>query len=384
MNLSGSALLAVFLVVWLLAAPALSQSLEEGTYRLTTKWLGAQKALDVVNDGTDSQVYLAKTQENLSGQQWKLTPAGNGYFRITSKWLGVERSLEAANTVTRDTIRLAATANVTGQLWKIERLRGSYYRLTTKWLGPDRSLDVVNDSDNSSLTLAETSNVAGQFWKVELISRERIPTSIRPLKDFKQHNIQGFNVNVHPELAGHSAIADVLERIDHDLAGMVRLIKSSQTEQLRKIPIWVQYKFVKDGLLWYHTSKDWLAANDYPIKLENSIEISNVAAFLRLEKEKPHGLLHEFAHAYQDLYIPRLQEALGSAFKLAVASKKYELVANENGSKMRAYAITDETEYFAELSEAYFGINDFYPFTRKELAEFDKAGYRLMQEAWGE
>ena len=47
------------------------------------------------------------------------------------------------------------------------------------------------------------------------------------------------------------------------------------------------------------------------------------------------------------------------------------------------YALTNAKEYFAELSEAYFGRNDFYPFTRKELEKHDPAGYRLMRETWG-
>jgi hypothetical protein len=41
-------------------------------------------------------------------------------------------------------------------------------------------------------------------------------------------------------------------------------------------------------------------------------------------------------------------------------------------------------EYFSECSEAYFGQNDFYPFVRAELKEFDRAGYALMVKEWGE
>jgi hypothetical protein len=44
---------------------------------------------------------------------------------------------------------------------------------------------------------------------------------------------------------------------------------------------------------------------------------------------------------------------------------------------------TNPKEYFAELSEAYFGKNDFYPFVRGELKVHDPVGYRLMEEAWG-
>ncbi|MGO9112581.1 MAG: hypothetical protein ACLP9L_25400 [Thermoguttaceae bacterium] len=32
------------------------------------------------------------------------------------------------------------------------------------------------------------------------------------------------------------------------------------------------------------------------------------------------------------------------------------------GQHVRHYALTDHKEFFAEMSEAYFGMNDFFPF----------------------
>ena len=37
---------------------------------------------------------------------------------------------------------------------------------------------------------------------------------------------------------------------------------------------------------------------------------------------------------------------------------------------------------FAEISEAYFGTNDFYPFTRAELAAYDPVGYAMLEQVW--
>ena len=39
-------------------------------------------------------------------------------------------------------------------------------------------------------------------------------------------------------------------------------------------------------------------------------------------------------------------------------------------------------EYFAELSEAYFGENDFYPFNREELKAFDLEGFEAIESLW--
>ena len=62
----------------------------------------------------------------------------------------------------------------------------------------------------------------------------------------------------------------------------------------------------------------------------------------------------------------------------------YAAVAHVNGGKRRAYALTNAQEYFAELSEAYFGKNDFYPFTRAELEKHDPVGYQLLRGVWGQ
>ena len=40
-------------------------------------------------------------------------------------------------------------------------------------------------------------------------------------------------------------------------------------------------------------------------------------------------------------------------------------------------------EYFAESTEAYLGVNDFYPFVRAELNRHDPRMYRLLRKIWG-
>ncbi len=61
----------------------------------------------------------------------------------------------------------------------------------------------------------------------------------------------------------------------------------------------------------------------------------------------------------------------------------YESVRHVDGDKVRHYALTDPTEYFAEGTEAYFGVNDFYPYVQTELETHDPELYRLLKELWG-
>ena len=52
------------------------------------------------------------------------------------------------------------------------------------------------------------------------------------------------------------------------------------------------------------------------------------------------------------------------------------------GGRREAYALTNQMEYFSELTECFFGLNDFYPFNNQELREYDPAGYAMMQKVW--
>jgi hypothetical protein len=137
-------------------------------YRLTTQWQGDGKSLDVVNDGKNNWLVLART-DNVSGQFWKITSAGGGYYRLTTQWQGKGKSLDIVNDGKNNQPILALTANVSGQLWKITPQGNGYYRLTTQWQGDGKSLDVVNDGKNDQLVLAKTDNVSGQAWKITKI-----------------------------------------------------------------------------------------------------------------------------------------------------------------------------------------------------------------------
>jgi Ricin-type beta-trefoil lectin domain-like len=90
--------------------------------------------LDVVNDGINNKLQLATTGAYL-GQYWKFTDLNNGYYRMTTKWLGDGKSLDIVNDGVNNKIQLANSGPYTGQFWKITNLGNGYYRLTTHWLG---------------------------------------------------------------------------------------------------------------------------------------------------------------------------------------------------------------------------------------------------------
>jgi hypothetical protein len=60
----------------------------------------------------------------------------------------------------------------------------------------------------------------------------------------------------------------------------------------------------------------------------------------------------------------------------------YGAVLRNDGTTGRSYALTNHHEYFAELTEAYFGTNDFFPFRRSELQAHDPVGFEVLRAAW--
>jgi hypothetical protein len=114
------------------------------------------------------------------------------------------------------------------------------------------------------------------------------------------------------------------------------------------------------------------------------VEVSNARNFVDWSrKEQPFAALHELAHAYHFHVIGYDEPAVLQAYQHARENGLYPSVKFITGSEKPGYAATNPQEYLAELSEAYFGKNDFYPFTRDELQEYDPVGYHLMQQAWG-
>lgn len=137
-------------------------------YRLTTRWQGDGKSLDIVNDGQNNNRPILADTGNYSGQFWKIAPLGGGYYRLTTEWQGDGKSLDVVNDGKKNNqLILAKTGKFSGQFWKITPSGDGYYRLTTQWQGTGKSLDIVNDGQNNNQpVLADTGNYSGQSWKI--------------------------------------------------------------------------------------------------------------------------------------------------------------------------------------------------------------------------
>lgn len=211
------------------------------------------------------------------------------------------------------------------------------------------------------------------------------PTPVAPLGDYHLTNVRGWDVYVHKNLLREDKeIGDAtMELIDHQLYGIVRVVPQPALGELQKMKIWVEQELSEDHpCACYHASGDWLKENGYLPEKEDGVEIASAKTFLEWTHAQPYMLLHELAHGYHDRVFGYDDARIIEAYQAAKKSGGYDEVLHINGSKRKHYALQNQMEYFAEATEAYFGTNDFYPFTNSELKQHDPEGYRLIESLW--
>ena len=206
-----------------------------------------------------------------------------------------------------------------------------------------------------------------------------------PTSAYAERTVRGFTVLVNKAVAEHpDEERAALKELDAQLGEVIRVVPAGPLADLKKIRIWMEWESKPGGAAEFHPDEGWLKENGYNPEKVGGVEINNARNFVDWSRRaQPWMVLHELAHGYYfralgDGYAPNEAAYLG-----AKAKKLYESVEYVGGAKQKAYAMTDPKEYFAELSEAYFGKNDFYPFTRAELERHDPEGFRVMERAWG-
>lgn len=96
------------------------------------------------------------------------------------------------------------------------------------------------------------------------------------------------------------------------------------------------------------------------------------------------ALVHEFSHARQLLHWPEDQPDIYGAWRAAMRGGLYQRVKDDGGQLLeKAWATTNQLEYFAELSCMYFVGCNYYPFKREELRSYDPSGYAVVRRIWG-
>jgi hypothetical protein len=201
--------------------------------------------------------------------------------------------------------------------------------------------------------------------------------------DYKTIELHGHPVYLSPEAVSSADLLNrVIAKLNSDLSMIHGVLPAAALTKIASVSFWIEHDNPEVPGLTFHPSSDWLRSHGYNTDKAKCIEIGNLENFLSWHAEQPFIVLHELSHAYQDRVLGNDNATIRQAYDLAVSSHRYESVPYIKGGKLRAYALDNAAEYFAELSEAYFGKNDFYPFVRGELKEFDRAGFQMIEKLW--
>lgn len=208
-----------------------------------------------------------------------------------------------------------------------------------------------------------------------------------PSTAYESQTIEGWTVLVlkdfpvrQPDLA-----AETLMLLRVHLYQITRRLPPDAVKKLRQVRIWVEENEPHHPCMAYHPDASWLREHDMNPEKAKCVELANARNFLQWTHDQPWMVLHELAHAYHHQFLEEGFEnaAVRDAFEDSLEAGRYDSVQRINGRTEKAYAATNPMEYFAELTEAYFGTNDFYPYVRSELERHDAGAFMLLGQLWG-
>jgi len=200
--------------------------------------------------------------------------------------------------------------------------------------------------------------------------------------------LEGWTIKVDPALLqadngaikrrSFTALANHLQRVKF-------MIQGERLEHLQQLPIWIEFDNASLDNMQYHPSRGWLIANGHDPRLAKHVHIPHAATLTLRETwaKHPYVILHELSHAYHDQVLNFENPKIIAAFEHSKQQGIYDDVLVHTGRRARHYALSNHKEYFAESTEAYLGVNDFYPFVRAELKEHDPTMHALLQQIWG-
>ncbi len=210
--------------------------------------------------------------------------------------------------------------------------------------------------------------------------------------DYETLKVAGWTVRVRREVLQDQSAewGKALPLMGRQLKEIVEVVPKDAVEKLRTGTLWVSRESTGAGAgAAYHPGAAWLKEHGRDPAMAKGVEFTNVRIFEAETRRMPNFCLHELAHAFHDRFLPGGFENrdILSAFRASVATGKYEDVwrrdAEGKESRSKHYGLTNQMEFFAETTEAYFARNDFQPWNRSDLLSFDPGAAEAVRKAWG-
>ncbi|MGK0390911.1 MAG: hypothetical protein ACI94Y_003671 [Maribacter sp.] len=212
------------------------------------------------------------------------------------------------------------------------------------------------------------------------------------INGYTNYAISGFDVLVQENAFVMDAdlTNEAIDLLESSLAEIVEFnIDQAKVDLLKEVPIFMDWN-TTTGAAQYHPSEAWLIENGYIPEKARCVEISNITNFVAwTNQNQPYMVLHELAHAYHHRVLNFNSAVITNAYNNAISNNLYTNVSYHAGNgnyfnQDLAYALNNDKEFFAEITEAYFGLNDYFPFDYDDLNNYDIVGFNAVVEVWGD
>ncbi|MEI7901124.1 MAG: hypothetical protein WCK89_12805, partial [bacterium] len=221
-----------------------------------------------------------------------------------------------------------------------------------------------------------------------VLAKDAAPGPLPPPASRTARDIEGWRVLVDDRLLAPPNEAfgtRALKLLEAKLTDITYVVPQEPLEKLRAVTLVFDLSHGPLHNMQYHPGADWLQENGYATNLVKCVHIPEAKDLMssRCINEQPWVILHELSHAYHDQVLGFEEPRVMRAFENYKKSGHGDAALLYNGARVRHYGLTDQKEFFAEMTEAYFGMDDFFPFNAAELMTAEPEIFELMRAVWG-
>ncbi len=201
--------------------------------------------------------------------------------------------------------------------------------------------------------------------------------------DYHQITLEGRPVHIEKILVDNNdpRVFPVLRVLSEKLREVKKLLPERHFKTLAHVPIWISENSGEDAEFYFFERRIYRGEKN-PDMLDG-IEFQNIDNLLEHFEQSPMLVIHELAHAFHKINYEAIDKKIMDTFENAQWENLYEeLKLGRDLTRYNMYASENAFEYFAELTEAYFGSNDYFPHNRRELKKHDPAGFKMIKSIW--
>jgi len=190
----------------------------------------------------------------------------------------------------------------------------------------------------------------------------------------------------HPRETKHA-----VHLLRNQLQDIIDRVPAPAVAYLKKVPLYFSLSGDGHGGACHHPSSAWLKSNNFPVEMAKTVEFSNILNFERETMRMPNFTLHELAHAYHNHLLGDDHPGILKAYQNAQKTGRFTNLPKRSGDPNKplrvtngpTYAMSNQMEYFAETTEAFFGENDITPYNYASLREMDPEVIPVLEKVWG-